>query len=46
MVLVDEYDAAITKHIGTEQDPQSAVRELQDFIAFSRMIRAFCTAYF
>ena len=31
VVLVDEYDASITKHIGTEQDPQPAVRELQDF---------------
>ena len=31
VVLVDEYDTPITKHIGTEWDPQPTVEELQDF---------------
>ena len=31
VVLVDEYDAPITKHIGTDRDSQPTVEELQDF---------------
>ena len=30
VVLVDEYDAPITKHIGTDRDPQPTVEALQD----------------
>ena len=31
VVLVDEYDAPITKHIGTKMDPAPVLSELQEF---------------
>ena len=31
VVLVDEYDAPVVKHIGTDRNPQPAVEALQDF---------------